>query len=1469
MPRVLKYPSAEEGFTSVEESPLGQVIVILKETAKAMQEKVQKDKSCPKRNRTYSIKQLSAIEDYLEDAQNLLSYFENGKELGAGDVGFFIAGKGMLDKLANDNTFDEPAFTFYKVLNNHLKQSLKKVLDKEKIKRFTQDNLPAFRESLKTKLKEIKADAFEKARVFSSINTEIYFQVVDQVIDNTDFESFNKGRSIDSKKLNTDFDWFIYHAFFGFGQHQPQKLQITHQSVYEFVLEVLELIALLPQEFGEMVTFFNPAAITVNLQEGIASSFIPEVLQIKIEHSPDQSSKFRYSVSLGDGTNRIYNIEQLYGSKLGAIQNTLFTALADYFRDYAATPHVQSELAKTSLLRTFVAREQALDNKVYDSADRAGEFLTFQVDENALDAEDKARSLKKALDSLSDIERQIDDFQKRKAAYETENVVTLFSTHPELADYIQQDLTHNLDVSYSNQPLPDSVISLDRDGKVRAIPVKKALLYADYEIQSFQNLKPELENKIRELQPQLNAQIALLRERELMHHQQLNKNFSDDFEDMKETIASYNAVDDNNASGVSDLDERISLINDKLQVLESKQIEVEKMSNFVQDRLDQINQPKYSEILLAHDPSIIQEIRACYQGSKQSAEDSLHQLKEIQQNQNKAIALLTRQLDRAQAEKIFAATMKSSDPTPFVQLKVKRQVQNDEKIEALNQVRGKISEKEDLISDYKLILDKSSSNHNAELRQEQLRQGILDNLPNTQKTLVLLGCEQQVIEEIFNANHLADSSGINHAVQWLDNFLSTITSKRQKLLEKTENNNFYQTLKQTVTELSKGNIETPFRKSEQIQALLQPINELVEQLSEMQQLDSTMAFQQEARSTYSDRIAQLKEQKAQFVIELQTIEEELQNNQKEFPIIDRFIRFLENNSELNEAIQLVQDVVGELTTVEELNAIQDDFHHELDGLNGQIKTLDELAEGTSQLVDDLTNRDDYLKNMTNIQELVRGAKIAIDTILTPVCQKRLNNIDEKFTRIHQKLEGITEELATVESIAQLDLFNDILTRYQELPIDFEQCSQKFEHLQKDLSFLTFVNFEAKAEEVVTSLLNLSQSNSTLKIQLDAKTKDVLNHVSEMLQGYANRLGSIQMNESRQAHTNVTAALNGLEAELALFPSVQLQTLRNLYANVFPEEEEALEQLDAVLARPGQLDEQIQRKKAVNAALGNRIQEREALVQKYTTEMDDYLLKRKGRFKVKDSLFGTDAEKREQLVTDLKAALIDYEATGDSAPVYAPLIERKAEMHGFNFQSLLNRLWVETKELDEKRPANYDAVVIEQDDENFNAHETALGIVENCPEAFRHGVTDLFEKIASLHQFGQELQNNGYANDGVVAITLAQSLKNKLDYFLIDNQNNFNNPDNTAFLQQNYQAFQQDFACQVHSQDNVLNRHHSWIPFTVNLLLGLVSLGTLLAARLAYTKLSTGKASLFWQPEGLSLANEIEHTVDVTPISPAA
>lgn len=275
-----------------------------------------------------------------------------------------------------------------------------------------------------------------------------------------------------------------------------------------------------------------------------------------------------------------------------------------------------------------------------------------------------------------------------------------------------------------------------------------------------------------------------------------------------------------------------------------------------------------------------------------------------------------------------------------------------------------------------------------------------------------------------------------------------------------------------------------------------------------------------------------------------------------------------------------------------------------------------------------------------------------------------------------------------------------------------------------------------------------------------------------------------------------------------------------------------------------VQEQLAQSELANEALWKRICEREELVIEFQYRFETYEQNRSQQYLVNDAFFSIEGHLRAAFIRKLVKQLEVYQQSGDINPVLKIIRNNIASFPGNNLQTILHSITIELLDFDSTIPLHFDGIRPPTEDLEL-LHENAQKMLEHIPEdlqEYADNIQNLYTKISGMRKHGINLMDTDvYCGD--VVLKLADKLQTDVDHFIMANKDTL--PNETS-----YAKFKEQFSARVHSQNDIMGKHLAvWKPILGNIMIGLLTLGVAIGIKLVVSKLSTGRASFFFEETG--------------------
>ncbi|CDZ78270.1 hypothetical protein BN59_02580 [Legionella massiliensis] len=1657
--------AAGTGFSTVDASPLGQVILLLQNKIAKLKQQDGQNRSRPTLERAYSAKQLAVLESYIKDIRNLLSYFDKGSYPTFSLPVFGSSVKSLIDSAMEATDFDTPAYAFYRVIKKDLSEAIKSSLKTANLRSIKPENIGEFRRQLKATLATNTPVRFAEVSKIPGAQLAHYFAELNDFIDYYDFTQFSNNQGIQLNELSEDFTGGLDIHFFDnysilkdairksllsgnieqfteenveqfrdlvlaelarsrdrgfcsnellgllqeviasynflalnvsqvsslddldelfnpFGadhiydalalkmqerdfaeldNHQRYligEFQITDPLLYEFIVDALELLLEAPDDLAQLVSFLNPEAFTIDLKNGVIAYLVPERFQSVIAHTPTEQSRYVFTQTKGEVPNvttKVFDAGKIYQTRFGLVLEKLTSAISAYYKKYAESPHVKSELAKSELLVEFIKGQKRSNQHCFREVASTADYLEFQ----SIDRQPAAR-----ISSMNDIRGfmvdsldLIADLQTRKTANDKATVETLIAKHPELSEKLVRATEGGLNTSYSRLPLPNMVFHVTEGGEIELMDVAAELAIEESRYDDLLVKQQQFRVKIAELDEQIAVEVKRWHEQEVARHQELNLGACEQLNGLL-TLAKP-LVSDYLQGMPTAIDERLLAIKQKLEDLDQQNNALKGFQQKMQGLHDALSKPAdCPNDLLARDPDIAEAAYGCYSTAREQAQQGLNQLQEWSQNFEIQRSRLIVEQSKAIAAKELSESLKSSDPAAIVKLKEATEAQYKELAQLHEQHKDELQEKYQQKDSHTEILQKSDPLLNVgtihELRQlTQMQLGVIQS--QAARLLPTLKKFEPEADKKLSEETLAIPEQAQQTFIWLDDFISRqssaldtirsfdidpvitleiavlqkaweiISGKKGKmpfgqldeeiyklynpgkwhLFEKGFNDllirlnhpnhsvanwNVYRDASATDERVILATNELLVLIEERIKAYKEGIRSKLnlEEYSRHQKdfvlfsgkLQSLATMYSDLGHALEDRKNTEASQKEVLgeieLLEAKVAEEEteLKNINASIEVLGKTADFLYENQALSKAIGELEISLLELATADLLNGKQVQLAEDIRAKRHEL-TLQESSVAALQLgVSKLSEPASYQENVDKARALLTSCKTNIDKLVTQICETKINDLKERLTKDEKTHRSINEELSGLEALdarAKLLLLDRLMPLSSALSTRVTESASKKDYLLNDLNLTPNGETEA-AINAMPEKVQLSEDNAqSLQMDINAGVASLAEQLSQTFLGIKNHAVSFAANELQVSKAANDTLLTEVKEQLADFPTdAELKRLKTTLEqqNRLVDDPE-LVKLNSLISDLQDLNDRIAINTAVNSQLAKRIENRDAFAKKFKAEFTTYIQQREIQYSLKDRLFDRDAVERATFVDELNKSLDSYVLSGDVQTISDCLAKKDGPFIGFKLQPIINRMLLVIKDQQKAVPEDYEQMPVEKvqldvnvDTQHANALEILQSLAGSNPE-FAEGIDILYNKIKLINQFSLTLAEEGREADSQVATKLALDLSQQVDLFLIDNSELFTEQGESVQKKELLESFQADFTCQLHSQNDVMSKYYSWGHIVANIataVLSVVTLGAFAAAVAVKTKLSTGRASLFYNPNGIDVVADVDKAV---------
>ncbi|MCP0913397.1 hypothetical protein NKV53_03325 [Legionella sp. 27cVA30] len=1160
-------------------------------------------------------------------------------------------------------------------------------------------------------------------------------------------------------------------------------VEITHPLTHEWAIICLNELLSLPDNLQSLLDFFNPKSLELDLSK------IPFFPKIKVQHHESEESKYIFKILIDSQTEE-HDLEVYYPQLIQFGARCLAKALSKYYKNFASTVHVQSELVKMDLLYKFLQQESDLGKEVVNAAQSLFDAHCEQTISGDSSFEIKAEFLKRQIEEAekedSKIEAELLKINGRVTAYEQDTVQDLLQENSALKSSIATIDTQTIDVRFLKKRLPDVIIGEDI-GVIQMRPYLQEITAAKKN--SLQAIKTKWLSRKEDLKNECNTVFLTWYKEELKRHQQNNQETAEYTQDVTHFISAMMSKKIKKEHSLEAIQEQLTQIGQEITIAEKYLLKLrEHQANFDE-------REKCPDALGNARPHIIEEIKQIYRGNKQQSLSLMQQLQEILAELASRKRGLEIELDKTKKSKFFAESMLSLNPSKIQEIKA-------EKIEELEQIKREITH----------IQSQEEQREKNNIKKEEYINLVLNLIVVIKDDLIFITDKPGEVNSLFTQQNMQQTEDVKKAL----GFVRRLIDKKQE----------YVAIAKNLGELKAENyvgkeniLQANVRSRQLLRQLLLRFTDVDENLLELKDLlEKILAISIELQDSKG-------------------FAEELEHHENAAVFTQTEIGILDNISHLIVEIQNLDTKISRLETLDEqpIEALATEkisIKQDFESVEKKLGNLEDKLQSLREDVEKFPSKNHYSLHLNTLQNLLSNSRAQTTKAASKIREKKLKFTQEKTKQISAKMESFLENIHTLNQLTSpsdtLDILEKNQNQYQDFTISLANDLRQMADLEHDQSSFTNFSVSAAAQE------------ASLQKQILESVENTINHYTLAIKEKRAAL-AMQFNESKAFHESFKSSLT-LATECLL--SSPVKRIAGILETFKPVNAEIEKILAATNARVLNLSEEysslqatVNTKKGFLGELADRIGSREKLKENFNEILQQYLYERKEKYKFKDFFLNADAVRREEFIQKLNEDLENYAASGESAQLITWLQSTKASFPGYNLASKLNQIVFALKEENKKIPVNY----TEAFENLYSVHsgEQAVRILEQLQQThpeFVNAIKAVHEQLEKLRILGVRLHAD---NQGDTAIKLAENLQQRLDEFIITHEKN-------SPSQQSFSEFREEFECLLHSQDDVMCQHETfWKPIVINILAALFTLGIAVGIQLIYSKVTTGRAAFFY------------------------
>lgn len=503
----------------------------------------------------------------------------------------------------------------------------------------------------------------------------------------------------------------------------------------------------------------------------------------------------------------------------------------------------------------------------------------------------------------------------------------------------------------------------------------------------------------------------------------------------------------------------------------------------------------------------------------------------------------------------------------------------------------------------------------------------------------------------------------------------------------------------------------------------------------------------------------------------------------------------------------------------------------------------EFQSSHTELLQKITSHQDHFN-----EQLLESVQQSVEIIAasnTPV-ETTLSDIQKAYT-----LGPNSPTLSFAQSLEHIAMLHNTLqtlVKDNQVLVDLGQKINTFNHPPSDTAIITASHLKKQRIQQIIEISSQVTQHLTQQIQLETD-KTMFFTPGKPISAESH----LFYQTNNQAFTNLET--NFLEKYTSSFINAL-----SLKVSALPDTANLQQDLIRLETTINTAHKTLAEQRTVNEKLKGIIDSREAILDPLLQRLAAYLPHRKSNFKLKDTFFSKDKERRKQFVTILQDGITQYRNNGSNATLKTLIqyLENNIPLYpGQHLQPLLYEILYAVQHLDPaRRPESLIPHSQLQGTSPVIDHSDAflrLANVQNkqMPQAsFLAAMTAINQQLSKMdsHLPG----NPDYQN-------LITELRNVLDDFIYQTldikQNILTIPTN-----QQIKDFESRFRATLHHKDLLMQEHrHRSKQIAKHCFFGLVTLGIEPSVQLIHSKYTQGYASLLSTKRN-TLINQLDHVV---------
>ncbi|STX29146.1 Uncharacterised protein [Legionella beliardensis] len=1323
-------------------------------------------------------------------------------------------------------------------------------------------------------------------------------KIIEDILESVDLSRFNKSYFANKdNNFSVDFSFAILQYLKRNYLSQPFqhiKFQIKHPVLFDFFIELAKLLSSLPDDVAKLLSFLNPAAIEST----------SKLIGKPMHHTGD----FVFVAQETPDNKRVIDIKLQYKRNLPVIFKFIDAVIFNYFKEFAETPKVKSEQAKSELIQQTIDHlNRDLLIKVRAIPEQAERFSTLKESANLqLDAIlhelvqrfDNLEQL--TLASLEQLKKQKANLISRLTSTRLIDEINAESPVGQLNTLLSQYNQEGLDTSFVEQDLLTTYFVRNLTNSAHLTSV------SDYIAAVFKKLKLEIEEPLNQAKmtilQDINQYWQLWATQELEKHEQATATISESANVIK-AQAEQVRVEVSDLPG--ELNQKISYFEATLVEIESKKQQVQSLqkelnlqaNQFEEFRLNARTPDDFSKFF---GQGLQQRINIIYEEQQNDLVEVNHVLNHVNDGLIQQENEINAALERAHFEK----RMSDSNPQELKSIL-------QEKSQALVILQKDLNDSQLQILRTELDVIQASKPTESSIKiQERIQttsnlfnQTLEILYTNLSKLLIPIN-EEKPQELVESLRKLAQANRLE-VIMCLENLLAlhevNVVNEncygKERIFHWIEG----ELIPAAKQDLSVNQLAKVFEKAKDFNQayLIQPLFDIICPEIKFDSLNKWKEFYQSLQKIHHPSIFSGETTKANNKEKLKALGQVFNNNSDILfvkPTVEKLIHVLKDTNE-----KLTQDE-KDIATLTQEKELQEKINP-LTIIESQIIVLKQEELILEKIIALLEKNQTVTQAFNDLKTILTSPNLMTVLIETELAMQKLQQVLAEIVLEIEQLKSLPQldnanndyalkvnQLSDNLSTLQQEVDEVTSTYYQRLVSEFSLESETLNKLHGDFNLALEEYRQNRAPTLDSTLLLFKQLEALKKAKKDIKEK--LEKIPEALKATINKsavknyfINSVSeeliansLVRKMKEYIDTTAAAAKETCDRVVLTDIKAVHLRPINIIYSQEIADANRLVNAAINKSIKIKELLQvtplrgsaellklittsevsSTKVRNEIIAKagcvniaqiRIIERQKLSNQFKQALQTYLDKRAEKYNIKDKLIPIDKNHREAFVSALKDRLDNYTENGDSQLILELIRNNKSKFPGQYLQPLLNRLILAIQNHDKTLPQAYNADFTEEIHLPKPNLEEAPRVLQRLQlskstKELAAKIKQIYQDIEDMLQYGKTLNYECGTNKELsqTPIELAEGLKERLDEFLVVNEDKIKKPGATR--NQLMHTFYQDFDTHLYSQADTMSEHRdkdSWKPIVANIALNLLAL-----LKLAVSKIITGHASFFFQ-----------------------